>query len=560
MATVKSVSGDYTLIANGGAGTITFVGNVVTTTTPTTISPFLTVAANNTGNITDMGLLAQTGANTFAGLRFTTGSNVWQVSDSVASDGSPIAPYATLSTSLSTYGNANVANFMPTFTGDIGTANTSPLNAIYANSYFYGNGDPFIGGGGGGTYSNANVQDYLPTYSGFIGANIGLQVTGVLLADTPTNATSNTQVATTQYVTNSVRGGDSGVLSTNQISANGNIQTSQWLIAGNSIFSNGNINLNGSLLFGGANSDIDLGPGLLQAGNIIVSSNLQVNGEIISLSSGQAISTPGNISANELFISGITNVGGNTANIGSAVDPFGNVFALNFAASNVEFDDISLNGNLTFNGADPSLIMFNGNMQVANVIVYSDLQVNGEIISLNTGDAFSTPGNITSNGILTSNIYNTGGNTANIGSDTEPFGTVFALATSALYADLAEMYSSDSHYAPATVLEFGGEAEVTTTTHAVSSKVAGVVSTQPAYVMNQCQKGKFTVALALAGRVPCQVIGTVKKGDLIVSSDVPGVGKTLDDEEFKPGCVIGKALENYNSTDVGIIQVVVGVR
>jgi hypothetical protein len=78
--------------------------------------------------------------------------------------------------------------------------------------------------------------------------------------------------------------------------------------------------------------------------------------------------------------------------------------------------------------------------------------------------------------------------------------------------------------------------------------------------MNQCQKGKFTVALALAGRVPCQVIGTVKKGDLIVSSDVPGVGKALDDEEFKPGCVIGKALENYNSTDVGIIQVVVGVR
>jgi hypothetical protein len=108
-------------------------------------------------------------------------------------------------------------------------------------------------------------------------------------------------------------------------------------------------------------------------------------------------------------------------------------------------------------------------------------------------------------------------------------------------------------------LEFGGEAEVTTTTHSVSSKVAGVVSTQPAYVMNQCQKGKFTVALALAGRVPCQVIGTVKKGDLIVSSDVPGVGRALTDDEFKPGCVVGKALESYDGTEIGIIEVVVGL-
>ena len=82
-------------------------------------------------------------------------------------------------------------------------------------------------------------------------------------------------------------------------------------------------------------------------------------------------------------------------------------------------------------------------------------------------------------------------------------------ATSAEYADLAEMYTSDASYEPGTVLMIGGEAEVTQTTEAFSPEVFGIVSSNPAYLMNSPCEG---VAVALEGRVPCKVIGPVRKG------------------------------------------------
>ena len=163
------------------------------------------------------------------------------------------------------------------------------------------------------------------------------------------------------------------------------------------------------------------------------------------------------------------------------------------------------------------------------------------------------------NGITTPAILNGGANgVGNIGSSTTYFNTVFAKATSAQYADLAEMYVADAAYQPGTVLEFGGTNEVTHTTQSHSTAVAGIVSTNPSYLMNATQTGDHIVAVALIGRVPCQVVGTISKGDRLVSSDIPGVARTLDEAAYKPGCIIGKALENYQSTEVGTIEVAVG--
>ena len=107
----KDVSGDYTLTCEGGVGIFTinaantiFNGNLTYTGNLTTVDDFIVVAANNTGAITDMGLLAQTGVTTFAGLRFNTTSNAWQISTSVTSAGAPIASYANISTSSATPG------------------------------------------------------------------------------------------------------------------------------------------------------------------------------------------------------------------------------------------------------------------------------------------------------------------------------------------------------------------------------------------------------------------------------------------------------------------------
>ena len=135
---------------------------------------------------------------------------------------------------------------------------------------------------------------------------------------------------------------------------------------------------------------------------------------------------------------------------------------------------------------------------------------------------------------------------------------MFAKATSAQYADLAEMYVADQDYPAGTVVEFGGNFEITATTQSHTPRIAGVVSTNPSYLMNSTLVGEYVLPIALTGRVPCKVSGTVRKGDQMVASSTPGIAIALDKQLYEPGCVIGKALENYNSNTVGTIEVAVG--
>ncbi len=145
--------------------------------------------------------------------------------------------------------------------------------------------------------------------------------------------------------------------------------------------------------------------------------------------------------------------------------------------------------------------------------------------------------------------------TGNIGQSNNSFNTVFAKATSAQYADLAEVYTCDQNYAPGTVVVFGGEQEITISSTSHDPSVAGVVSTNPAYLMNTTALGS---AVALQGRVPTRVKGPVSKGDRVVSSDVPGVAVRLDQSLYEPGCIIGKSLENIADDSIQTIEIVVG--
>lgn len=125
-------------------------------------------------------------------------------------------------------------------------------------------------------------------------------------------------------------------------------------------------------------------------------------------------------------------------------------------------------------------------------------------------------------------------------------------------ADLAEYYTADKKYEPGTVMIFGGEEETTTSNIKNDTRVAGVVSENPAYTMNAHLENKEnSVCIALQGRVPCKVVGKIYKGDLIVTSGIPGVG-TAAAGDAKVGSVIGKALENYDSDHIGMIEVAVG--
>ena len=119
-----------------------------------------------------------------------------------------------------------------------------------------------------------------------------------------------------------------------------------------------------------------------------------------------------------------------------------------------------------------------------------------------------------------------------LGSSSFKWNNVFATtfngqATSALYADLAERYAADMDLEPGTVVVFGGELEITMSTKRRDTAVAGVISTNPAYMMDsEAGTDKTHPYVALKGKVPCKVEGKIKKGDLIVTSDVPGHGKS----------------------------------
>ena len=129
-------------------------------------------------------------------------------------------------------------------------------------------------------------------------------------------------------------------------------------------------------------------------------------------------------------------------------------------------------------------------------------------------------------------------------------------ATSARYADLAERYLADSVYEAGHCVVFGGTLEITESTVSHDTRVAGVISTAPAYLMNEAEEDGQPVALT--GRVPTKVKGPIAKGDLVVTSDIPGVAQKLDDAQYKPGCVIGKALNDIETDNVESIEVVVG--
>ena len=196
------------------------------------------------------------------------------------------------------------------------------------------------------------------------------------------------------------------------------------------------------------------------------------------------------------------------------------------------------------------------------------LQVSGTV----TATAFAGPltgnvtGNITSTGANSMTTLTMGGTltskailpdttlTYDIGSTSKKYNTVYAKATSAQYADLAEVYEADADYEVGTVVIFGGEKEITISKMGNDTRVAGVISENPAYLMNSGSEG---LPVALMGKVKCKVSGYIRKGDMLSThAKHQGVAKKAHDPA--PGTIIGKALEDHDSEEIGTINIVVG--
>jgi len=139
---------------------------------------------------------------------------------------------------------------------------------------------------------------------------------------------------------------------------------------------------------------------------------------------------------------------------------------------------------------------------------------------------------------------------------------IHAVATGAQYSDLAERYAADAPMMCGTVVMIGGEQEITTAKGEMTDRVFGVVSTQPAYMMNAgAGNNDSHPFVAMVGRVPVRVIGTAQKGDRLVLSDIDGVARVLQDgETAKCERVIGKVLQNKIDPTEHTIECVVQCR
>ena len=161
------------------------------------------------------------------------------------------------------------------------------------------------------------------------------------------------------------------------------------------------------------------------------------------------------------------------------------------------------------------------------------------------------------NYLYVNNILPMTSNVGNIGSQTAYFNTVYATATSALYADLAERFFADAEYAAGTVVEIGGINEITVSTTDLSDSVLGVISTNPAYTMNNAAGGNDThPVVALIGRVPVKAVGLINKGDRLVSAG-NGCARTGLASEITPFNVIGRALVAKTSVEEQLILAIV---
>lgn len=201
-------------------------------------------------------------------------------------------------------------------------------------------------------------------------------------------------------------------------------------------------------------------------------------------------------------------------------------------------------------------------------VVTTVLAVNGATSAVSIPTTLAVTGNVTggnlsvtTGSVTLGSIVNAAGNgVGNIGSSSGYFNTVFAKATSAQYADVAERFASDTTYPAGTVVELGGIAEITVSLTELSENVFGVISTQAAYLMNSAAGTDEThPPIAMTGRVPVRVVGMVRKGDRLVSAGF-GLARSAKPGEASAFNVIGRSLEDKLDINEGTVEAIVATK
>ena len=302
-------------------------------------------------------------------------------------------------------------------------------------------------------------------------------------------------------------------------------------------------------------------PGVLSSNNVDTTSIANGNASVQTLSaSGNVVMTSGGVAQLITYPGGVVVTGNllvqgtetviNVNNL-NVEDP---ILALGRGANNTPLtsdDDLDRGVEMWYyvTGVGEKAAYMGWEDSANTMIMAQDVSIANNVVTINNF------GSLRVGSLLTSGILNTNANgVGNIGNSSTYFNTAFIKATSAQYADLAENYEADATYEPGTVVCFGGAKEVTVCNIEDCTRVAGVISTNPSYLMNSGQTGAHVAAVALQGRVPTKVTGQIRKGDLIVSA---GDGRGRVNNDARAGTIIGKALADFDGQD-GVIEVVVG--
>jgi len=324
----------------------------------------------------------------------------------------------------------------------------------------------------------------------------------------------------------------------------------------------------GGLLAGGSDLTFNFSatPKLLSVNGDANVSNIGSNGVIRSTRFLSNIAT-GTAPLEVVSTTRVANLNVNYANVSDYVvvtniTASANYYPTFLAASASGNRNVRTSGNFVVN---PGLGDFYAANRVSAVTLQGSLTTAAQpnVTSLGTLTILAVSGNISGGNVLANsgNVYANVfyGNNLTTGSNTN-VGTItgnWQLSTGSIlvstYGDLAEYYTADDNYEPGTVLQFGGLEEVTISSEN-TTKIAGVVTTSAAYLMNQNCPGDHPVAIALQGRVPCKVVGEISKGDIMVSA---GNGYAKACSEPRLGSVIGKAIQDFSGT-TGVIEVAVG--
>jgi hypothetical protein len=348
-------------------------------------------------------------------------------------------------------------------------------------------------------------------------------------------------------VTGNVIGGN--VSTAGLVTATGNVTggnvVSVAAVSGVTVVATGNVTGGNISTAGLATVTGNITGGNINTSGLVTAVGNVRGGNIVSLAgvSGVSVVATGNVDSGNLRSAGLISVAGNVTSAANIAGTF-------FIGNGSQLTGLSLGVSVTkfVNGTTEGNVgVTNGNINfnvggVANVVVIDTSTVYANVVSV-------------------ASIAKTGTNAVgNIGSSSNYFNQVFAQATTALYADVAERFASDELLEPGTVVELGGAQEITRSLTALSENVFGVISTRPAYTMNGGAGEDDThPKVAMTGRVPVKVTGYIRKGDRLVAAG-DGIARAAQPGEATAFNVIGRSLVDKTTPESGTIEAIVTIK